>query len=421
MKKIARLLGLISAFFMGLSLFPGMSGLFGTVKTMAGALSPVLGLFGGVAAALGALTRDPVAAVSGTTGAALATVHIRDSIQPHDGLREAFGPHWHANIPPEVRRGWLRDRWSPIPLSVKSRASVQHDVCFSPDTRLDADIWEPPPGVTRTRLGVLMVHGGAWHYGSKGDTPSALYNHLAGQGHTVVDIDYRLPPHGHFYEQVADVKRALAWMRRTLDVDKVVTYGFSAGAHLSLLAAYAPQHPRLTPVNLTDANLHVDGVVAFYPPADFDLFVREWVVHGDERFDPGPLDVAVERVLTPLLRRTGKVPPEGGYMYIGQVLPNFLGGTPHVVREVYDLASPVEHVTPAAPPTFIAHGTDDNLVSIRHSRNLYAKLQACGVPSLLTTYPRMGHGFDQFFVNVNPAGRSALYDAERFMARIAYN
>jgi acetyl esterase/lipase len=63
-----------------------------------------------------------------------------------------------------------------------------------------------------------------------------------------VDVAYRLFPETDMLGMVADAKRALAWLQHhaaDLQVrpDRVVLAGGSAGGHLALLAAAAPDDP----------------------------------------------------------------------------------------------------------------------------------------------------------------------------------
>ena len=100
-----------------------------------------------------------------------------------------------------------------------------------------------------------------------------FFRQLTAQGHVVMDVAYRLCPEVDIYEMVGDVKRAVAWMkanaaRYAVDPQRIVLAGGSAGAHLALLAAYAPDHPRLTPKDVQGCDLSVRAVVSYYGPSD---------------------------------------------------------------------------------------------------------------------------------------------------------
>jgi acetyl esterase/lipase len=90
--------------------------------------------------------------------------------------------------------------------------------------------------------GVLVVHGGAWRMGTRGQL-AGVAELLAKHGMTAVAISYRLAPQCKFPAQIEDCKEAVRWMRTNaarlkIDPDRIGGYGYSAGAHLvSLLGA----------------------------------------------------------------------------------------------------------------------------------------------------------------------------------------
>jgi acetyl esterase/lipase len=120
---------------------------------------------------------------------------------------------------------------------------------------------------------VIYLHGSAWYILDKDVGTRPLFRHLAAQGHVVVDVAYRLFPETDIPGMVADAKRAVAWLRThaaDLEVrpDRIVLAGGSAGAHLALLAAYAPDDPTLTAAALGGSDPRVCGVVSLYGQAD---------------------------------------------------------------------------------------------------------------------------------------------------------
>jgi acetyl esterase/lipase len=232
---------------------------------------------------------------------------------------------------------------------------------------LKADVWRPPEGGPATaadgsggRPAVIVVHGGGWRSGERGDFP--LWNAwFASKGYVVFDIDYRLSPPPTWREAPADVGCAVGWVKENatrygVDPHRVVLMGRSAGAHLALLTAYA--HDSGTEPGCDARYPHDTGVaavVAFYPPTD----------------------------LTRLSSRG----------YLGG-MGRFLGGTPKVVSERYRLLSPVSRVDPRDPPTFLVHGGEDQIVPPGQSELLADRLQVAGVPHRLVELPWANHTFD---------------------------
>ena len=232
---------------------------------------------------------------------------------------------------------------------------------------LEADVWRPPGGgpageadAAKGRPAVIVVHGGGWRSGERGDFPR--WNAwLASKGYVVFDIDYRLSPPPSWRDAPADVRCAVGWVKENaarygVDPERVALMGRSAGGHLALLTAYT-QGSAPTP-GCDARNLHDTGVaaaVAFYPPTD--------------------------------LARLSSLGYLGG-------MDRFIGGTRDAVPERYRLLSPVLRVDPRAPPTFLAHGGDDQIVPSGQSELLADRLREAGVPHRLVELPWANHTFD---------------------------
>jgi acetyl esterase/lipase len=232
---------------------------------------------------------------------------------------------------------------------------------------LEADVWRPPgKGATTAadgsggRPAVIVVHGGGWRSGERGDFP--LWNAwFASKGYVVFDIDYRLSPPPTWREAPADVGCAVGWVKENaanygVDPQQVVLMGRSAGAHLALLSAYTHES---VPEPGCDARYPHDtgvaAVVAFYPPTDLARLSSQGYLPGMDRF---------------------------------------VGGTPKVVPERYRHLSPVSHVDPRDPPTFLVHGGDDQIVPPEQSELLANRLRGAGVPHRLVELPWANHTFD---------------------------
>lgn len=261
--------------------------------------------------------------------------------------------------------------------------------------QLKLDVYSPPAGVRKNGAGVVVVHGGSWNAGERGDFPR--WNEmLARNGYTVFDIDYRIAPQPNFLTATGDVKCAVLWIKRNaarfqISPGKIVLLGRSAGAHLALLAAYSAGDARLSPscggyengenASLENAssnetenvslnknsslNESVRGVVSFYAPVDlvwsYDNPANERVIDGKKT-----------------LRR-------------------FVGGSPYdsaEMREKYLLASPASHVKNGTPPTLLIHGGRDQLVGSENMNLLAERLNEANVPHKTVFLSYAQHGFD---------------------------
>ena len=185
----------------------------------------------------------------------------------------------------------------------------------------------------------------------------------------VATIEYRLSGEAPFPAAIQDVNCAIRWMRANaaklgVDPDKIGLVGGSAGGHLVLLAAYAPNDPELEGTGGNNGvSSRVQAVVDIYGLAQL----------GGRTI--GPFRMVRRRSSDPLLQ--------------------FMGGkTADDDPELYAKASPMTHVTKDAPPTLILHGTVDELVKVSQSDRLAAKLSELGVPYLYDRIEGWNHGMD---------------------------
>ena len=100
-------------------------------------------------------------------------------------------------------------------------------------------------------------------------------------------------------------------------------------------------------------------------------------------------------------------------------LPPMLGGHPDEKPEAYALFSPVTHVHPHCPPTFIIQGEHDLITSAKATRIFFGKLKEAKVRAVMHMVPQVDHGFDLFLPKVSPSAHVAYYDIERFLGVMA--
>jgi len=373
----------------------------------AAALSPFWAILGASGAVLGWVYGAIWAIPIGILGAGWMTWYIWRVTQDHKGFEKAFGAGWQDQITPEQAKYMLERRWS---LFLKMKASPEpsweRDIPFwtipGTDRQLLCDIWRPADGKT-SGLAYIYLHGSSWAIGDKDMLTRSFFSHLVAQGHTVMDVAYRLVPEVDIYGMVGDAKRAVAWMKANadrygVDPEKVVLGGGSAGAHIALLAGYTPEHPELTPEELKGADLSVCGMITYYPPTDLVAGSKQY---NNERKPPVPLGT--------------KADPKNPMQYAGR-LDILLGGYPEDVPDMYRLACPTTHVHPGSPPTLSLRGARDSLNPLEGNQELYAKLVESGVPAIDVVLPWTEHAFDLALPQVSPPAQSALYDVDRFLA-----
>jgi acetyl esterase/lipase len=231
---------------------------------------------------------------------------------------------------------------------------------------LALDVYRPPAS-TAPVPAVIVIHGGGWAGGDKGEAPQQS-ERLAAQGYAVFDIQYRTAPQPNWQTAVGDVKCAIGWVKQhareagvEIDPNRVTLLGRSAGGHLALLAAYAADDPALAP-SCPAGNTHVESVISFYAPTDM-----AW---------------GYEHPANPRVYESS------------QKLRGFLGGPPSTAGEAYQKCTIGNHVTAKVPRTLLIHGNQDQFVSPAHVHFVAPKLQAAGVPHDVLIIPYGQHGFD---------------------------
>lgn len=259
----------------------------------------------------------------------------------------------------------------------EDRVTIVTDVAFGTGGGRDlrCDVYTPPGGAERAPC-VILVHGGGWREGDR--TQLRGYGILLGrQGYVCVAPEYRLTPESPWPAQIHDVNAAIRWTRANadqlgIDPGRIALEGNSAGAHLALLAAGAPDvDAYVGEGGNAGVDTSVAALIAIYPPTVFS--------HGE--------------------RERGAVP--------WQALSDNGG------LEDARLASPIHHVGPDFPPTMLIHGGSDTTVPPLASLRMYQALIAAKVPAELHMYAEQPHAFDSL-----PAfGRQCAAEMALFLSR----
>lgn len=178
------------------------------------------------------------------------------------------------------------------------------------------------------------------------------FRELVDHGYTLVIVRHGSSPQFKVPEAVADVRRAVRYLRLRaadfkIDPNRIGVCGGSAGGHLSLMLGTASDEGEKDSKDDVDrASDRVAAVVAYFPPVD----LRDWV--GDKRF--------------PAL---------------------------HFDAKLAESVSPILHVSKDDPPTLLIHGDKDDLVTLKNSEDIEAALKKEGVPCELIVMQGAGHGF----------------------------
>ncbi|HEY9733949.1 MAG TPA: alpha/beta hydrolase [Drouetiella sp.] len=212
------------------------------------------------------------------------------------------------------------------------------------------DIYSPK-SASKALPAVIVVHGGAWRAGRKEDfDATAASMILMRENFVVFNINYRLTPDGgEFPNNVEDVKHAIAYLKKNatkycVNVQRIGIFGTSAGGHLALMAAYAPN----ATFGIKEKET-VKAVVAFCPLTDLKQVEVAFVAQ-----------------------------------YIGCMLDQ--------CKDVWDKASPVSYVQTSVP-TLLVHGGRDRTVPIQQSAHLAELLKLNHTRVEMIEFPKSDHIF----------------------------
>lgn len=237
-----------------------------------------------------------------------------------------------------------------VPISLHEVLDVSY-AADDPDARLD--VFRPAgsgeaSGALPT---VVWVHGGAFVSGNRTQVANYL-RVIAGQGFTVVGVDYSIAPEARYPTPVRQVNAALGHLVRHadqlgVDPSRIVLAGDSAGAQIAAqVAALASDPAYAERVGITTAisRDQLAGTVLFCGAFDFDL------VRGSSRLGSWLIDTAL-------------------WAYSGR--------RDYLSDETLRLASVAHHIPATYPPAFVSAGNADPLLP--HSLSLVATLERLGV------------------------------------------
>jgi acetyl esterase len=202
---------------------------------------------------------------------------------------------------------------------------------------LDLDAYAPDsPGPFPV---LLIVHGGGWRFGSR-ITFDGVAARFAAAGYVAFSADYRLSPPGgtwHATAPVDDLKAAMLWIRANAsayggDPTRVGAVGGSSGGNLVQMLATTGTPEADRP----------DAIVSLSGPSDLPAMVE-----ADS--------ITYKKVI------------------------NYVGCSVKVCGNQWRIASPIDQVTAASAPTYLANSTQEQ-IPVDQATSMAAALKAAGVP-----------------------------------------
>ncbi len=199
---------------------------------------------------------------------------------------------------------------------------------------------------------------------------------LRERGFLAIAAEYRLIDEAPWPAQIIDVKDTIRWVRRNadwlrIDPEKIALQGFSAGGHLALLAA-ATGGKQIFGEHAEDSAA-VGAVVSLFAPPD--------LTRGAFPVRPPPV-------------------------------ANLLGDSD---EDVARAASPLHHIGPGFPPTFLLNGMADPLMPYQVTLRLFDALTANGTKVDLHLYHGHTHEFSALPSMLEPVQAEVALFLDRAM------
>lgn len=216
------------------------------------------------------------------------------------------------------------------------------------------------PHVPANRGAILFIVSGGWF--SRWAPPEQLQPMLQpylDEGFTTIAIRHGSSPRYSIPEAVADVRRAVRFVRTRvddfgIDEQRLGVLGMSAGGHLALMLGTTGEDPTPDAADdLSQMSSRVAAVVALVPPTD--LRVAVW---------DAPDSLPVYRNFPAL----------------------------NLAIDEAERQSPLVHVTADDAPALVIVGGKDELVPPRHGRWIDKAFESHGVERKLIVFEDAGHG-----------------------------
>lgn len=229
------------------------------------------------------------------------------------------------------------------------------------------DVYRAPQG-SRPAPAIIVIHGGGFEMGSKGN-PDGL-EELRAAGFAVVAINYRYSSEAVWPAQRDDVADAIRHVRANaerygIDPERLGVWGASAGGHLAATAGI---------MLANDPATRVQAVVDWFGPIDFALMDADMQASGNG----GSQTLSADSPESRLIGASVSQQPERAAR-----------ASPRVALAALGEAA-------ILPPFLIMHGARDPLIAPRQSQRLAAAITARGGEADLVILPRGTHGGGDF-------------------------
>lgn len=314
-----------------------------------------------------------LAADTNPAAAGIATKAKESETDKSTEKEKSSGPNSKNDNEPDSKGTKGDDNGAHAVVEIPATIKVERDLVYKQvdDTKLTFDFIQSKTNHSQAAPLLIHIHGGGWRGGDK----SAFYRHLfftpsqplIERGLKVATINYRLAKNGGptTVASVTDCKDALRFFAKNakrfgIDPQRIALMGGSAGGHLTLMTAlapdsdYPPGHP-----DHTEKLPPILAAIPFYPLCHFgDPVIMEETLYG----------------------KPGK-------------FADMLGGPWEDKEDLARRLSPIFLLGENAPPIFLLHGDADTVLPLLSSRLFVEKGRALGADIKYLEVKNGNHGF----------------------------
>ncbi|MFX0026058.1 MAG: alpha/beta hydrolase [Candidatus Hermodarchaeota archaeon] len=320
----------------------------------------------------------------------------------------AYGENWEDQIPEEVKNNYFLTY--PFAFGATflgwplAECLAEKDIEYYNDgeIRLLFDVYMPKeynPNLPGNRSIIIMIHGGGWATGDRGQG-LPIIKYLAAQGYIIFDIQYGLIDLPELREYFA-----LAGYDEQ-NIGKNVTVKDQVRHIGNFTKKLASEYASIYNANLKSvfimggsAGGHLTGVIGFGYNEGGGIYA--------EYYNNTFAHNLTVRAIIPLY-------PANSMREVAEGLGEKLLGVPYnSSSNIFEAFTPSELVDPNDPPALIFQGMADVLVRPYMSAEIETAMDNAGVTCCRIEFPFAGHA-NEMLLN-NPHGQVWLYYLERFL------
>ena len=287
---------------------------------------------------------------------ALEEAGVEAELVSPEGTGEDYlsAPHDVPGFARSVARRLRNTLWR-LPDGVQVRKDLVYASPGGRDLRLDLYLPERAAGPLPA---VLLIHGGGWMWGGKGDLRKAAA-YLAARGFAAACVEYRLAKERIYPAAIDDAKAAVRWLRANasvygIDAGRIGVTGTSAGGHLAAMLAVTPDKTHFAEGG-DSPGVSAEVQAAVPISAAVDMIA----LNHDDPWSPG----------------------------------TFLGGRLHEIPELWREASPTMYAEKASCAFLFMHATEDGLCRYAYVEAMRQKLVSAGIRAEMFTASGGQHDF----------------------------